>query len=53
MAYRLASAFMLSEQNTTASDRLLKEYNQLKGELLFKQPIGNEPIIDYYGLGKW
>ena len=53
MAYRLASSFMLSEQNLTAYDRLMAEYNRLQSELRRKQPLGVADIVDCYGLGNW
>ena len=50
MAYKLASAFMLSEQNTEACDRLKKDYDFLMGQLRIKQPVQNIDIVDYYGI---
>jgi hypothetical protein len=50
MAYRLASAFMRSEQNNDAYKSLDNDYKQLKGELRIKQPTGVVGIVDHYGL---
>jgi hypothetical protein len=50
MAYKLASAFMLSEQNTEACDRLKRDYDSLMGQLRIKQPVQNIDIVDYYGI---
>jgi hypothetical protein len=50
IAYKLASTFMLSEQNIDACDRLKNDYDNLKREANRKQPIGATEIVDYYGV---
>lgn len=51
ISYRLAGAFMRSEQNFDAYNSIMNDYETMKAQARIKQPVGTTKIIDYYNCG--